>query len=299
MDAKSRLFDSVSTLLDGQVFFIVGAPKSGTTWLQRCLNGHDEISCVGEAHFMDELLPELMKAARAYNQKIQSRNRFRSAGAGGSKEGAFQPLGQAEFRSLLSFAMALLLDKNAPETPVKWYGEKTPENIEHMEQLARSFPACRFVHIVRDGRDGAISAWFQNLRMSEKQAMAKFGSLANYAEIYGRNWARRIAKAQDQGAKIPDRYYELKFEDLHQDFDRTMGGLLQFFGVDTGPEALAKCREAGAFDRSSGGRQRGEEDRSSFYRKGEIGDWRNHFDESCQESFGRAAGPLLKRLGYN
>ncbi|MEU4558733.1 sulfotransferase domain-containing protein [Actinoplanes sp. NPDC023936] len=37
----------------------------------------------------------------------------------------------------------------------------------------------------------------------------------------------------------------------------------------------------------------------SHYRKGEAGDWRNHFDDDIQEAFQKAAGArLVERLGY-
>ena len=39
-----------------QLFFIVGAQKSGTTWLQKSLNSIDGIHCLGEGHFIDKLL---------------------------------------------------------------------------------------------------------------------------------------------------------------------------------------------------------------------------------------------------
>jgi hypothetical protein len=38
--------------------------------------------------------------------------------------------------------------------------------------------------------------------------------------------------------------------------------------------------------------------RSATFRKGEIGDWRNHFGEHHREAFKRQAGELLVRLGY-
>src|SRR5215210_5260554 len=36
---------------DFPIFFVVGRPKSGTTWLQRMLNQHPEVICRGEGWF--------------------------------------------------------------------------------------------------------------------------------------------------------------------------------------------------------------------------------------------------------
>lgn len=39
-----------------RLFFIVGAQKSGSTWLQRSLNDMDGVHCLGEGHFIDRLV---------------------------------------------------------------------------------------------------------------------------------------------------------------------------------------------------------------------------------------------------
>src|SRR5580658_10414130 len=72
-------FDSlqraVAQVRSEQVFFIGGAPKSGTTWLQYLLNAHPEISCGGEGHFPNRLLPMLAKTLQTYNTGINVKNR--------------------------------------------------------------------------------------------------------------------------------------------------------------------------------------------------------------------------------
>ena len=50
-----------------QVFFIVGAQKSGTTWLQKSLNSIDGIHCMGEGHFIDKLLMPIAQTRYEYN----------------------------------------------------------------------------------------------------------------------------------------------------------------------------------------------------------------------------------------
>jgi hypothetical protein len=52
------------------VFFACGAPKSGTTWLQRVLDAHPEISCSGEGHFIDRFSAPLAEVVREYNRHL-------------------------------------------------------------------------------------------------------------------------------------------------------------------------------------------------------------------------------------
>lgn len=52
------------------------------------------------------------------------------------------------------------------------------------------------------------------------------------------------------------------------------------------------------FDRKTGGRRPGEEDRSSHYRKGVPGDWRNHLERSHLQELDRRFPELFGRTGY-
>ena len=61
---------------------------------------------------------------------------------------------------------------------------------------------------------------------------------------------------------------------------------------------VARCVEAASFQKLSGGRQRGREDKKSHFRKGVVGDWKNTFDEPSRLRFEAAAGTLLADLGY-
>ena len=75
--------------------------------------------------------------------------------------------------------------------------------------------------------------------------------------------------------------------------------LFGFLGLDASPGVVGSCVEATAFDKLSGGRQRGEEDPNSFFRKGEVGDWKNWFTGEHLELFERRAGSLHRALGYD
>ncbi len=57
-DFQSR----IGRVLSGQLFFIAGAPKSGTTWVQRLLDAHPEIVCSGEGHFANKIAPPCKEA---------------------------------------------------------------------------------------------------------------------------------------------------------------------------------------------------------------------------------------------
>jgi hypothetical protein len=93
-------------------------------------------------------------------------------------------------------------------------------------------------------------------------------------------------------------YTEVRYEGLLHRPGVEIGRLLEFLGVDPAEETARRCVEAASFEKLSRGRKRGEEDPSSFFRKGVAGDWKNTFTRRDREIFDVEAGELLTRLGY-
>ncbi|MEJ7814243.1 MAG: sulfotransferase domain-containing protein, partial [Rubrobacter sp.] len=91
---------------------------------------------------------------------------------------------------------------------------------------------------------------------------------------------------------------EVHYEDLLVRPNEEVERLLGFLGVDTGETLVERCVSQASFEKLSKGRERGEEDPSSFYRKGVAGDWKNLFDERDRQVYKEEAGELLIRLGY-
>jgi len=63
-------------------------------------------------------------------------------------------------------------------------------------------------------------------------------------------------------------------------------------------ERLVGIVWANDFSKMTGGRERGQEDPQSHYRKGVSGDWRTHFTAKYVDYFKEMHNPLLLKLGY-
>jgi hypothetical protein len=113
------------------------------------------------------------------------------------------------------------------------------------------------------------------------------------------NWALRVGQAIEDGSGLfGDCYTEVRYEDLLVRPNEEVKRLLGFLGVHTDERLVEHCVSSASFERLSRGRQRGQEDPSSFYRKGVAGDWRYYFSEEDRRVFKEEAGELLIRLGY-
>jgi len=90
----------------------------------------------------------------------------------------------------------------------------------------------------------------------------------------------------------------VKYEDLLQDTVAQTRRLVNFLGASSDKETVRRCIKKASFKKLSKGRKRGEEDPSSFFRKGVAGDWKNVFTERDRRIFQEEAGNLLSKLGY-
>src|SRR6187402_1454276 len=129
-------------MADKQLFFVCGAPKSGTTWLQRVLDAHPQIQCSGEGHFIERFTVPLAKVMRDYAEHM-------NLVAGRVYEGQpyYPPIGQADLDSLArGFILSQLMVRN-PGPKVRWIGDKTPRYTGYLPQLLRLFPSAHFFNI--------------------------------------------------------------------------------------------------------------------------------------------------------
>jgi hypothetical protein len=292
-DELKNLRTRAEAALNKPLFFVSGALKSGTTWVQLMLDAHPEIACRGEGHLANYLLPGLGNALQKYNNKIGFKNRtiFREIDG-------FPRFKSAHHYALFQTAVGLLLAQ-FDDSDIRIIGEKSPDNVLYLELLGRIFPEARILHVLRDGRDGAVSGWFHNLRISKDWAEREFGDFSGFAEHYAQVWAKNLRAGRAFGMENPERYCEIRYEDLLADGETQLRRILDFLGARSDTADIRNCLEASSFSALANGRTAGEENRQSHFRKGIHGDWRAHFNDRSLANFQVHAGTELKDLGYD
>jgi hypothetical protein len=288
-----HLHAAISALRQKQIFFVGGLPKSGTTWLQLLLDAHPAVSCSGEGHFPDQLCLALKHALNQHDQAIAINNTHVFNEVQG-----YQRLTKDDVSYIYASCIAVFLVKQSSHKRARAIGDKTPHNVRYFHGLATLFPTAKFILLVRDGRDCAVSGWFHNQR-NPKWAALNGGSLEDYARKIANLWVVDLVKAEEFADRYPERMRRVRYEDLAADTEGTLADLFQFLGVEVSEAVLAACRTQASFAKFSGGRNPGEENRSSFFRKGVVGDWRNHFSAEASAVFRERAGAWLDRLGYS
>ncbi|MEL6739090.1 MAG: sulfotransferase [Planctomycetota bacterium] len=285
--ARTRL--AIDEVSQRRVFFVVGCQKSGTTWVQKLLNAHRQVSCRGESHLCDVLAPLLQQACRQYNAPGKCNHKL-------DEDDLLAMLRTVMDRRLLAGIERPQRGADARGEHVVAVGDKTPEAALAIPLLDRLYPGARFIHVIRDGRDGAASGWAHLERQNETGQFASFAAYAGYFAQH--HWKPYITAARTAGESLGERYIEVRYESLLEAPAEQARRLFDALGADSSPGAIEPAVAAASFKKQSGGRAAGDEDRASHMRKGIVGDWRNTFDAEAERTFDQHAGDLLQQLGY-
>jgi hypothetical protein len=270
------------------IFFVCGAPKSGTTWLQRVLDAHPEVACSGEGHFITRFSAPVANVVNAYNRDLGWETKLVYDG-----QPYYGGVDQAEFDEIVrGFILARLRTRAGAET--RWVGDKTPGYTKHLSHLHRLFPAAKIIHIVRDPRDVAVSRMAFSKRAGATEACTP-GAEQHRATLEGavRSWTEAVTAVDAFAQAHPGLVHELGYLDLHADPIGETERLFEFLGAPTPRVLIEQIVAATSFEALSG-RRPGQEDQGSFLRKGLPGDWRTALDPASAELIVESCGPLMR-----
>jgi hypothetical protein len=183
------------------------------------------------------------------------------------------------------------------------WGDKTPRYVTSLAKIGRAVPEARFVHMIRDGRDVALST---NRRLVELR-----GSKPVPAERMAKRWRHRILGAR-RVEQVQGRYMEIRYEDLVRDTEPGLRRVCEFAELDYDPVMLDYHERAGERlqemnrERERGSRRTlsGEERMQAHAmttkppQEERIDVWKTEMDDAYREEFEAFAGDLLRELGY-
>jgi Sulfotransferase family len=199
----------------------------------------------------------------------------------------------AEFGDLLRSFYTLYAERRGK---CRW-GDKSPYYVWRMKKIRYLLPEARFVHIIRDGRDVALSTvplWFGP------------DTVAGVAE----HWLQTLAVARRQARDLPF-YVEVKYEDLVRDPAATLRRLCGFLELEWEESMLDYHRSAErrmaaeTADWELADRVIARDERLDIHRglarppaTDRIGRWREEMSSTDLSAFESVAGKTLAGLGY-
>jgi hypothetical protein len=274
--------------------FFVGCPRSGTTLLRRMGDAHAELAVIGELHWLPRwwerrvgLTPEGMVTPELLD-KLLAEPRFHKLNLDDEAVAGLVDDGQPKHYTRF---VTELFDLHGGVRGKRLVGEKTPGYVRFLPTLHSLWPQARVVHLIRDGRDVALSL-FDRTRTSRRawRLPTWEEDPATTAALY---WEWNVRLGREAGARFgPDRYYEVRYEALVADPELECRKLCEFLALAFDPIML----------RFHEGRRRAEPGLSPKKAWQPITpglrSWREQMTPVDLLRFEAIAGDLLSELGY-
>ena len=270
-------------ILDKQFIFIIGSPRSGTSWLQLMIGAHPSVCTTIELTLFDKYVASWLQAWKEEAANIEQ---------GRWNKGLPFLWTEDEFYGFLKGFLEKIYERVVATNPQATHIlDKNPSYSTQVETIQQFLPNARFIHIIRDGRDVAVS-------MMAARRQIGFGpaTVSSAAKM----WKKCVRAAQEDG-RYSDQYLEVRYENLSTATVDVLKSVLDFCDVPASVEDVAAIVETYTFEKMKASRigPTGKiKVKEGHYRKGKIGSWKEELDPVQRYLFDKIAGDLLRELGY-
>lgn len=283
--------------------FVIGCDRSGTTLLTSLLEAGFNLAAPWETHF----IPYFSRVLFLWGDLRKEKNRRRLLMAiydfleiwtcKGHPHRSLEtvlpvsllitrPMAEEILKDAQSFSE---LSRNLFQCYAKlhgktaWVDNSSFFNVQPQELWSDLFPDLKAIHIIRDGRDVALS-W-----------LATWFGPANLADV-ARRWRNHVEEKRNWGQRHPDNYFEVRYEDLLADTQGTMAAIGRWLNLPLNPESLNLANSMSARVLSSGGEHDllGKSVQADNKEK-----WRTKMSLEDQQIFSSLAASTLRSCGYD
>jgi hypothetical protein len=183
--------------------------------------------------------------------------------------------------------LRIFMESIAEKQQVRRWAECTPDNLLFIDDIKRTIPDALFLHIVRDGRDVALSlaqqGWIRPFSREPHERVLAAGLF----------WEWIVAKGLDRGRRYAQDYREISFEDLTKRPRETLAGLETFLDHELDYDRIQQVG-IGSVRRPN----------TSFERNAQaggfnpVGRWKTDYSATDLARLESLIGGLLRELGY-
>ena len=267
----------------GPPLLLLGVRRSGTTLLRVMLDRHSELAVPDESYFVPQLADRHLRRVDpdAFVDDLRRLNTLAEWDV---------PLKRVRARLSpampIGAAIATVYAVYAEEQGKRRWGDKTPMYMQNLRLLEKLFPDALFVHLIRDGRDAALSF----LELPAGLVTETWMHPRTPAE-FACQWRTEVAAARRLGQRIGSRYLEVRYEELVGDVEGVLRRICDFAWLGYEP---AMADYAGNVDVSAKPHQQRLREPPT---KG-VRDWHKQMSPADVSAFEHVAGDLLRKLGY-
>lgn len=280
--------ESVSTKRNKAPVFVLGCPRSGTTVLYHMLLSAGDFAIYrAESNVFNLLVPRFggMRSAANRQQLLDTWLESKLFRVSGLDPNEISSKIMDDCRGGGDFLRIVMEEVARKQGTTRW-AECTPDHLLYMEEIKRQIPDALFIHIIRDGRDVALSyvqqGWSYPLPWDRDERLG----------VAGLYWEWVVRKGCEQGRRLGADYQQVRFEDLVTNPRPTLSRLGEFIEHDLDydriqREAIGSVRQPNtSFAAASN---------ESF---DPVARWKTKMSREQASAFEALVGNLLQELGY-
>lgn len=284
--------------ISNRLVWMLGSPRTGSTWLMQLFAEIPEISVIDESYIPLHLVP--IDHALAEGEYFQEGPRAEDPHYFFARR--YLPELFPELRSLFMRGLLRQLEELGQNTDPRWIVIKEPNGSHASDSLMSLFPESRLLFLVRDGRDVIDSlidamlsrdSWWQQSQASDEPRIVseRMAFINHHAKL----WLQRTQSTQRAFAALPERQrYQVVYEDLLADTTPEFTAMLEWLGMDVPAEAIRAAVEKRSFAAIPDS-QKGPGKRA---RSANPGQWKERLRPGEIDLVESVMGPKLRELGY-
>jgi len=183
----------------------------------------------------------------------------------------------------------MVMDGVAQNQGARRWAVYDPDNVLHLESVKADIPSALFVHIIRDGRDIALSLKKMGGFTPLPWDRGKTPSLVATA-LY---WEWMVRKGREHGRRVPANYIEIHYEDLITKPQESLQKLGAFIDHDLDYEKIRNAGLGRLSETNSSFREEGEKEEINPLER-----WKERLSPRDVAAIEAAVGKCLEETGY-
>ena len=269
--------------------FVLGCGRSGTTLLYHMLLSAGNFAVYRtESNVINLLEPRFGDLGVSLNQRrlLDAWYNSRLYTLSGLDKSELEARVKAECQNGGDF-LRIIMEEMARKQGVERWADTTPEHLLHLERIKETIPNALIVHIIRDGRDVALSTdklgYIRRLPWDFRPSVM----------VAGLYWEWMVNKGQEDGLKLGRDYIEVHFEDLIERPRDTLTKLGNFIEHDLDYDRIQQVGIGSVIAPNTSFKAERQEEQFS-----PIGRWKKAYSPEDLAMFEGLVGNTLEELGY-
>jgi hypothetical protein len=269
--------------------FVLGCGRSGTTLLYHMLLSAGDFAVYrAESNAINLLEPRFgdLSVRRNKERLMDAWLASKLFDRSGLEAEAIRAKVIAECRNGGDF-LRIVMGEMARQQGVQRWADCTPEHLLHLHRIKETIPEALIIHIIRDGRDVALSTdklgYIKRVPWDRKPSVM----------VAGLYWEWIVNRGREDGRKLGSDYVEVRFEELVAEPRTTLAKLSDFIEHDLDYDRIQRVGIGSVSEPNTSFKGQSTDGKFS-----PVGRWKRGFSPENLVMFETLVGQTLEELGY-